>query len=92
MERLDKECNTLREDLQRREAMISQRDGVIAELRDEAYTLWASGWLAFRHKATKAFPVLDFNLQVPDEEEAEESVFEDEEDPEVLSEAPGSVP
>ena len=47
VERLDEECNTLREDLQRREAMVILRDGVIAELRDEAYTLWASRWLAF---------------------------------------------
>ena len=47
--------------------MISQRDGVIAEMRDEACTLWASGWLAFRSRATKAFPGLDFNLQVPNE-------------------------
>ena len=47
VERLAKECNALRGDLQRRKAMISQRDGVIAKLRDEAYTLWASGWLAF---------------------------------------------
>ena len=40
VERLAEECKTLRGDLQRREAMISQRDGVIAELRDEACTLW----------------------------------------------------
>ena len=39
VERLAEECNTLRGDLQRREAMISQRDGVIAELRYEACTL-----------------------------------------------------
>ena len=54
--------------------MISQRDGVIAKLRDEACTLWASRWLAFRRRAAKAFSGLDFNLQVPDEEEAEESI------------------
>ena len=35
---------------------------------------------------------MDFNLQVLDEEEAEESVSEDEADPEVFSEAPNSVP
>ena len=39
VERLVEECNALRRDLQRREAMVSQRDGVIAELRDEACTL-----------------------------------------------------
>ena len=76
--RLVEECNTLHGDLQRREDMISQRDGVIAELRDEAYTLWASG---FGLRAAKAFPGLDFNLQVPDEEETEESIFEAEADP-----------
>ena len=47
MEPLVEECNALRGDLQRQEAMVSQRDGVIAKLRDEVYTLWASGWLAF---------------------------------------------
>ena len=72
--------------------MISQRDGVIAELRDEACTLWASKWLAFRRRAAKAFLGLDLNLQVPDEEEAEESVYENEADPEVFSDAPSLVP
>ena len=72
--------------------MISQRDGVIAEVRDKACTLWASGWLAFRRKAVKAFQGLDFNLQVPDEEEAEESVLDGEVDPEVFSDTPSSVP
>ena len=72
--------------------MISQRDGLIAEIRDEAYTLWASGWLAFRRRVAKAFLGLDFNLQVPDEEESEESVFEDEADPEVFSNTPNSAP
>ena len=56
------ECNTLREDLQRWEAMISLRDGVVTELRDEACILWASGWLAFRRRDAKAFPGLDFNF------------------------------
>ena len=72
--------------------MIGQRDGVIAELRDEACTLWASGWLAFRHRAAKAFPGLDFNLQVPEEEEAKESVYDDEVDPEVFYDTSNSVP
>ena len=73
--------------------MINQRDGVIAELlRSEACTLWASGWLAFQHIATKAFPSLDFDLQVPNEEEAEEFVYDDEVDPEVLSDTPSSAP
>ena len=72
--------------------MISQRNGVIVELRDEACTLWASRWLAFRHRAAKAFLGLDFNLQVPDEEQAKESISEDEVDPEVFTYTPNSVP
>ena len=53
--------------------MVNHRDGVIVELRDVACTLWASGWLAFRLRAAKAFPGLDFNFPVPDpdEEDAE---------------------
>ena len=43
---------------------------MIAELKDEAYTLWASEWLAFRRKAAKIFPGLDFNFQVLAEGEA----------------------
>ena len=92
MERLVVECNALRGDLQRREAMISQRDGIIIELRDEACTLWASGWLSFRRRDAKAFLGLNFNLQVPDEEEAEESVSKDEVDLEVFFDTPSSVP
>ena len=74
--------------------MVSLRDKVIAELRDEACTLWASRWLAFRRRAAKAFLGLDFNFQVldPDEEEAEESISEDEAGPGVFSDTPSSVP
>ena len=35
---------------------------------------------------------MDFNFQVSDEEEAEESVSEDEADPRVLSDTPSSIP
>ena len=35
---------------------------------------------------------LDFNLQVPDEKEAEESVYEEEADLDVFPDAPSSVP
>ena len=72
--------------------MVSQKEGVITELRDEACTLWASRWLAFRRKATKVFPGLDFNFQVSTEGEVEESDFDDEADPMVLSNTPSSVP
>ena len=65
---------------------------MIVELGDEACTLWASGWLAFRRKAAKVFPGLDFNFQVPTEGEAEESDFDDEVDPVVFSDTPNSVP
>ena len=92
MEHLVEKCNALRRDLQRWEAMVNQRDGVIAELRDKACTLWASGWLAFRRRAAKAFLGLDFNFQVPDEVEVEESVFEDETYPGVFSDTPSYIP
>ena len=94
VESLAKERNALRGDLLRQEAMVSHRDGVIAELRDEACTLWASGWLAFRRRDAKAFLGLDFNFQVPDpdEDKAEESVSEDEVGPGVFSDTPSSVP
>ena len=94
MERLAEECNVLRGDLQRREAMVNHRDGVIAGLRDEPYTFWASGCLVFRRKVAKAFPGLDFNFSVPDldDEEVEESIFEDEADPGVFSNTLSSTP
>ena len=62
VECLTGECHGLRRDLQRKEALVSQKEGVIAELRDEACTLWDSGWLGFRRKATKVFLGLDFNF------------------------------
>ena len=34
---------------------------------------------------------MDFNFQVPDEEEVEESIYEDEADPGVFSDTPSSV-
>ena len=91
MERLTEECYGLHGDLQRQEALVSQKEGVIAELRDEACTLWTSGWLAFRRKAAKVFPGLDFNFQVPAKGETEESDFDDEADPVVFSDAPSYV-
>ena len=94
VERLAEECSMLRGDLQRREGMVGHRDGVIAELKDKACTLWAFRWLAFQCRAVKAFSGLDFNFPVPDpdEEEAEESIFEDEANPGVSSDTPSSVP
>ena len=36
---LNEECHGLRDDLQRQWALVSQKEGVISELRDEACTL-----------------------------------------------------
>ena len=62
---------------------------MIAELKDEACTQWAFGWLAFQRRASRAFPDLEFNIQ-PSDEEVEESASEAEADAgaKVLSGAP----
>ena len=52
---------------------------MIAELKDEACTQWASGWLAFQRRASRPFPDLEFNIQLSDEE-VEESASEAEVD------------
>ena len=69
MGRLNEECHGLRDDLQRQQALVSQKERVITELRDEACTLWASEWLAFRCKASKVFLGLCFDFLVPTEDE-----------------------
>ena len=68
VERLTKELDRLWMDLARQEALASQRGKVTAELKDEACTQWASGWLAFQRRASRAFPDLEFNIQLSDEE------------------------
>ena len=73
VERLTEECHGLRGGLHRKETLVVQRDEVIARLRDEACTQWASGWLAFERKAANAYPGLDFNFDIPSDEEEEES-------------------
>ena len=73
IERLAEECHRLRGDLQRQETLVVQRDGAIASLRDEFYTQWASGWLAFQRKAANAYLGLDLNFDIPSDEEAKES-------------------
>ena len=55
--RLDDECCGLRDDLQRQLALVAQKEGMIVELRDEACTLWTSGWLSFRRKALRSSKV-----------------------------------
>ena len=66
---------------------------MIAELRDEACTQWASGWLAFQGRASRAFLDLEFNIQLSDEK-VEESASEVEIDAgvEVLSGATDRAP
>ena len=73
--------------------MVTQKEGVIVELRDEACTLWASSWLSFWRKASKVFPGLCFDFPVPNEDEMGESESESdwEDDLRVSSAAPNSA-
>ena len=64
---------------------------VIVELRDEAYTLWASSWLAFWCKASKVFPGLSFDFPIPAEDEMGESEFDGEDDLRVSLTTPNSA-
>ena len=75
--RLTEECRGLRGDLHQQVTLVAQRDKVIGRLRDEACTQWASGWLAFQRRAANAYPGLDFNFDIPSDEEAEESLSSD---------------
>ena len=68
MECLTEELGRLRMDLARQEALASRRGKVIVEFKDEACNQWASGWLAFQCQASLAFPDLEFNIQLSDEE------------------------
>ena len=63
---------------------------MIAQLRDKASTSWAFGWLAFQRRAAKAFPSLDLNFQVLNEEEAKESFSKSEADFRTFFDAPRS--
>ena len=91
MGRLNNECRRIRDDLQRQLALVTQKEGVIAELRDEACTLWASGWLSFWHKASKVFLGLRFDFPVPIEDEMRESESNGEDDLRVSSATPNSA-
>ena len=64
--------------------MVAQRDEVIGRLRDQASTQWASGWPAFQQRAANDYPGLDFNFDLPSDEEAKESLSAD------YSEEPGT--
>ena len=70
---LTEECRGLRGDLHQQITLVAQWDEVIRRLRDQVSTQWASGWLAFQQKAANAYPDLDFNFDLPNDEEAEES-------------------
>ena len=63
--------------LQRQETLVVQRDGAISSLRDGVCTQWASGWLAFQMMVANAYPGLDLNFDIPNDEEAEESFSAD---------------
>ena len=70
---LDEECGGLRGDLHQQITLVAQRDEVIGRLREQANAQWASGWLAFQQKAADIYLSLDFNFDLPSDEEAEES-------------------
>ena len=72
--RLTEECRELRGDLHQQVTLVTQRDEVIRKLRDQACTQWASRWLAFQKKAANVYPGLDFNFDLPSDEEAKESL------------------
>ena len=71
--RLDEECSGLRGDLHQQITLVAQRDEVIGRLREQDSVQWASGWVAFQQKAADVYPSLDFNFDLPSDEEAEES-------------------
>ena len=64
---------------------------MISLLRDEACTLWASGWLAFQCKASKVFPGLSFNFPALVEDEEGESDSDEEDGLGVSSTDPSSA-
>ena len=72
-ERLSEECRGLHGDIHHQISLVTQRDEVIGKLREQASFQWASGWLAFQQKATNAYSGLDFNFDLPSDEEVEES-------------------
>ena len=76
-ERLPEECRGLRGDLPQQINLVAQRDEVIRRLRDQANTQWASRWLAFQQRAANVYQGLDFNFDLPSDEEAEESLSAD---------------
>ena len=74
---MTEECRGLRGDLHQQVTLVAQGDEVIGRLRDEACTQRVSGWLAFQRKAANVYPGLDFNFDIPSDEEAKESLYAD---------------
>ena len=72
-ERLTEECRGLRGDLHQQITLVAQWDEVIGRLRVEACTQWVSRWPAFQKKAVNAYSGLDFNFDLPSDEEDEGS-------------------
>ena len=72
-ERLNEECRGLHADLHQRVSLVARRDVVIRQLRDQASAQWASWWLTFQQKAVHTYSDLDFNFDLPSDEEAEDS-------------------
>ena len=56
---------------------MAQWDEVIGRLRVEASNQWVSGWLAFQKKAVTTYSGLDFNFDLPSDEEDEGSFSTD---------------
>ena len=75
VERLTEECRGLRGDLHQQITLVTQKDEVIGRLRDQASTQWSSRWLAFQQRAANIYPGLDFNFDLPSDEEEKESFF-----------------
>ena len=74
---LTEECRGLRGDLHQQVTPVAQRDEVIGRLRAETCTQWVSGWLAFQKKAVSPYSGLDFNFDLPSDEEDEGSLSAD---------------
>ena len=62
VERLMEELGKFWMDLARKEDLASWRGEVIAELKDEACTQWASGWLAFQRRLPELLMSLKTHL------------------------------
>ena len=77
VERLTEECRGLLGDLHQQLTLVAQRDEVIGRLRADACTQWVSRWLAFQKKAVNAYSGLDFNFDLPNDEEDEGSLSTD---------------